>query len=467
MKNRILKLLLLSLYVFPVKAQTSLSLSMEHLLCDTLLQTSDVSVAVFDLDTQQMLYRHRDRKLCRPASVQKLITVITALSCLGNDYTFDTRLCYDGTLYSDSLLQGNLYVVGGFDPLFSDADLRKMVQMLPMQGIRRISDTLFADVSLTDSLYWGSGWSWDDTPYSYQPYLSPLMLNEGCVDVTVSPAQPGMPPLVECFPLSSFYSMENRAVSFVPEAGKLAVSRNWLQNGNILSVTGNCTQTVKEKVNIYRSQDFFLSTFSERLDSLHIRYGATAFGRLPCDALPLYICRRPIGEVIGLALGESDNLCAEALYYHLAAQNGRRQVGGDDAALVVDSFIAARFSAVPAYRMVDGSGLSLYNYISADLMIRFLNYAYQTPDIYRILLDHLPQSGVRGTLNGRMGKRLTYGKVYAKTGTVSGVSTLSGYVRAKNGHTLAFAVFNQHILQSTAARTWQNRLCEILCNFSE
>lgn len=69
-----------------------------------------------------------------------------------------------------------------------DEDLDSLVAAVEAQGIRYVADTIAADVSMTDSVYWGPGWSWDDTPYSFQPYLSPLMLNRGCVDVSVSPA---------------------------------------------------------------------------------------------------------------------------------------------------------------------------------------------------------------------------------------------------------------------------------------
>ena len=71
-----------------------------------------------------------------------------------------------------------------------DEDLDRLVDALASKGIRYVTDTLAADVSMTDSVYWGSGWCWDDTPYSFQPYLSPLMLNRGCVDVSVSPDHP-------------------------------------------------------------------------------------------------------------------------------------------------------------------------------------------------------------------------------------------------------------------------------------
>ena len=93
----------------------------------------------------------------------------------------DTGLRYRGKIENDTL-KGSRYLIGGFDPEFMDEDLDRLVDALASQGIRYVTDTLAADVSMTDSVYWGSGWCWDDTPYSFQPYLSPLMLNRGCVD---------------------------------------------------------------------------------------------------------------------------------------------------------------------------------------------------------------------------------------------------------------------------------------------
>lgn len=137
-----------------------------------------------------------------------------------------------------------------------DEDLDSLVAAVEAQGIRYVTDTIAADVSMTDSVYWGPGWSWDDTPYSFQPYLSPLMLNRGCVDVSVSPAQKDSLPAVLCTPVSDYYRVCNRAVSRNPQAGKLEITRNWLSNGNVITVSGNVSRPYTGQVNIYTSKDF-------------------------------------------------------------------------------------------------------------------------------------------------------------------------------------------------------------------
>ena len=95
-----------------------------------------------------------------------------------------------------------------------------------------IKGKVYGDVSMKDSLYWGSGWLWDDTPYSFQPYLSPLMLNKGVVKVTATPGERGDSARLECTPASSYYTLTNKTQSRTPSAGRFRVSRDWLVNGN-------------------------------------------------------------------------------------------------------------------------------------------------------------------------------------------------------------------------------------------
>lgn len=464
MKRLFLLSLLVFLFVQAVCSQNSITEQIDKLLSDDFLKTSDASIAVYDLTEQKMIYSHGKDKLCRPASTEKLITVITALATLGIDYNFETKLCYTGTITPDSTLHGNLYLVGDFDPLFSEEDLTLMTGTIPFQGIRHLPDTLIADVSLLDSVYWGPGWCWDDTPYYYQPYLSPLMLNEGCIDITVTPTQKDSLPTVKCSPESNFYSIDNRSVCYRPEVGTLSVMRRWLENENVISISGNCTATFKEKMNMYHSDDFFLNTFFEQLKRNNLLMKTVKKEDCPQEAKPLFIRQRSIEEAVELALQESDNLCAEALFFHTAGINGNRRLGFKEGSKAIQTFIEKNIPTNGPYKIVDGCGISLYNYISADLLVQFLNYAYQHPDIYNMVLKHLPQSGISGTMKSRLYKTKAYRKIYAKTGTVTGICTLAGYAESSNGHQLAFVIFNQNILKPSLAREWQNKICTILCN---
>ena len=447
----------------------SLAQRLDSLLNNPLLKTSEVGITVFDLTEGKSLYRYQDENLYRPASTEKVITSVTALAQLGTTYTMDTQLQYTGTIENDTL-KGNLYLIGGFDPEFMEADLDSLVDAVAQSGIRYISDTLVADVSMMDSIYWGPGWSWDDVPNSFQPYLSPLMLNRGCVDVTVTPTIKDSLPQITCSPTSDYYQVSNQAISRNPMVSKLKITRNWLHGGNQIQVSGNVSRTTTETLSIYDSKAFFFHTFTSRLKERGITISATAYADcpIPNDSLtvtPLYVHRRPISQVLKQALKESDNLCAEAMFHHLAKQYAfHNRVSFEDGTDAINDFRKKNLGFNPEhYRIADGSGVSLYNYVSPRLLLEYLKYAYYHPDIFHPFYESLPIAGIDGTLQYRMKKTPAYRKVHAKTGSVTGVSSLAGYAKAANGHQLAFVIINQNVMKLRQARAFQDRICQLLC----
>lgn len=145
-----------------VFAQANLKNRLDALMDADFLKTSEVGIAVFDLTSGKSLYDYQAKKLYRPASIEKLITGITALDKLGVGYRFKTSLCYTGQL-EDNQLNGDLYVIGGFDPEFADEGMNRLMDIVVQSGIKKINGRLYGDISMMDSLYWGMGWSWDET----------------------------------------------------------------------------------------------------------------------------------------------------------------------------------------------------------------------------------------------------------------------------------------------------------------
>ncbi len=446
-----------------ILAQTNLHDRLQLLLQDEILHTSDVGIAVYDLTAQCPVFAYQDEKLFRPASVLKLMTVITALKQLGPDYPFTTRVLSTGSL-SDGVLNGNLYVIGAMDAELAEADMDALAHQLVEAGIRKVDGMLYGDVSLKDSLYWGAGWAWDDTPYYFQPYLSPLMFHKGVVDVLASPTVAGKPARIQIKPVSDFYSLRNLTCTQTPSAGKFDVTRNWLEGGNVIQVSGNVHSRVKDRVNMYPSADFFLYVFRERLALKGVEVGGYALATCPSDSVvQVASCTHTLHQLLEPALKRSDNLNAEAIFYHLAVSSGKRHVNAEDAATSVCAEIARLGYSPESYRIADGSGVSPYNFISPRLLLSFLCEAYTQPAVYEELLRALPLAGVDGTLRNRMKKGVAYKKVYAKTGSLTGVSSLAGYATSTSGHQYAFVIINQNILKASEARAFQNKFCEILC----
>ena len=263
MKKSLL-LAVLSVCLLPLWGQANLS-QIDSLVRKMLPEASEVGISVYDLTAKKSLYTYHDTKLSRPASTMKLLTAVTALSRPDADNPFCTEVWYDGVIEHDTL-QGNLYVVGGFDPEFDSLMMDSLIEEVITFPFSVISGQVYGDVSMKDSLYWGHGWAWDDTPEAYQPYLSPLMFCKGAVEVTVVPgSQQGDTASISCKPASSYYTMTNRTKTRTPSAGKYSLSRDWLTNGNNLTVTGNVSTFRKDLVNVYDSGSFFMHAFLERL----------------------------------------------------------------------------------------------------------------------------------------------------------------------------------------------------------
>lgn len=183
---------------------------------------------------------------------------------------------------------------------------------------------------------------------------------------------------------------------------------------------------------------------------------------VPDSAQFLFSRTHTIDQILLPMMKDSDNLYAESLFYQMGAKSGEPFAGRKQCIQPVHRLIKRVGLNPDNYRIADGSGLSLYNYVTPELLGRLLRYAYRNKRIYNHLLPSLPVAGEDGTLRKRMRKGYAHGKVFAKTGTVTGISTLSGYLTAPNGHRLCFSIMNQGLRRVAIGRDFQDRVCEAL-----
>lgn len=382
--NAILQAAVDSVAEIPLEWPQSMTVGIAKLLEHPMFLRSQVGMMVYDLDGDSILYEHKSQQLMRPASVTKLLTACTALNSLGSDHLFRTRLYYKGEV-ADSVLHGDIYIKGGFDPLFGADDMYALIQSLKRKEIYNIEGNIYADVSFKDTLKWGEGWCWDDK----EATLTPLL---------------------------------------------------------------------------YDAKDVFMDRFMQRLTDEGITHPDTFVRQRAVEAGVILLEERShsVSQMLTHMMKTSDNLFAESLFYQLGASDNKPYASARNSAAKGYALIQSMGLNPTDYTIADGSGLSLYNYFTPQLVVRLLRYAWHRSNILDYLYPSLPVSGVDGTLRNRMTGTPAYKKIHAKTGTLRKVSTLAGYTTASNGTNLAFCIFNQGILNSAEGRDFQDKVCNLL-----
>ncbi len=214
-------------------------------------------------------------------------------------------------------------------------------------------------------------------------------------------------------------------------------------------------------------KNIFLQTFAEEVAraGINLEQISLTEGRVPQQAKLVATYRHNIGLILERMLKMSDNFYAESMFYQTAASAKKGLARAKDAREVTKRLFARLGLGHYPYKVADGSGLSLYNYVSVELLCALLRYAWHSSDISQALIPALPVAGVDGTLKDRMKGTKAQGNVYAKTGTLTGISSLAGYCTTAGGHQLCFAIINQGVMRNATGKAFQDRVCKVLCEY--
>src|SRR3990170_3890851 len=234
-------IIILFFFSFHLEAQQKISKlrnELDNIISNPFFKHSQIAIDIYDLTADIPLYQYNNRLLLHPASNMKLLTSAASLLFLTTEYWFATSLFHTGII-RDGILNGDLYVVGGLDPDFTVDDLDTLVQSMKSYGIKEITGNLYADISIKDSLYWGWGWMWDDSPDSHAPYLSALNINDNLIEVLVVGSEIDSPATVILIPETKFVELENHSVT-VPASvpNDLKITRDWVNGNNKILISG-------------------------------------------------------------------------------------------------------------------------------------------------------------------------------------------------------------------------------------
>ena len=414
-------------------------------------------ILVETLSGENIIYNQDAEYYFIPASTAKLLTTAAVLQKLRPQFRIRTSIYGDG--------EGNIYVVGRGDPSLTENQLKELAEQLKEQGINTI-DRLIADNSYFQGTAINSNWGWEDVQAGYGAPVNSLILNQNSIDLVLSPQGLGQPLKVTFVdPVqNNKWQIENNSVTVAThEQEFVEVGRSFTEP--IIRISGQLhVGSVSEPVYVAVAEpvDNFLNKFRQVLESEGIQVSQIV--KKPqkysnSNLTELAFVESPtVGELIAEVHQESNNVYAETLLRQLGASSQLVPDNPSDGDTLAKSLeevrlILHRLGVTPnSFRLDDGSGLSRHSLVSPQALVQTLRIMANSPwgNIYK---NSLPVAGVSGTLSGRFRDTIAEGNVQAKTGSLSGVLSLAGYMQPPNFEPLVFSIiFNQSDLKSRDVR---------------
>ena len=467
----------------------SLSKRIDSALDSPELERGFFGIEVVSLETGKILYSQNADKLFTPASNTKLFTTAAALALIGPGYTFRTTVETNGSLDKYGRLNGDLVLVGRGDPNLSGRELPYLLHTQrndhPIQVLEQLADALAekgvkyidGDIVADDSYFaferYGEGWSQDDLILADGAPVSALTINDNVVFVNILPAdRAGERAFVNIVPFADYYRVDNRIITTPAGTGR-RIFINREPGSTLLTLWGNMPlddSGANEALAIENPADFAAALFRHLLENRGIVvYGsqrshhtelaslstltvtAVAPARGGDDSLrastvqPMVLAShesQPLVEDVRVVNKVSQNLHAEILLRLLGREKGTAGTveGGLE---VLKGFLNQAGISPEQYVFYDGSGLSRQNLVSPHAVVQLLSYA-ATQSWAASFRESLPEAGVDGSLADRFSALDPRAHVYAKTGSLGGVKTLSGYATTMKGQDVAFSILSNN-----------------------
>lgn len=459
-------------------AEDGLAEQLDALLADPRYNGSQVGLVVRDANTGDVLYdRDSDDRLL-PASNMKILTSAAAMEQLGPDFKFHTDALATAPV-NDGDLRGDLYLKGFGDPTTLASDYAALAADVKAAGITEIGGDIVADDSYFDSVRLGDSWAWDDEQFLYAAQVSALTAapdtdyDSGTVIVRTKPgAAAGEPATLNVVPETSAVRLEGTVTTGAPgSASTLKIERE--HGTNTIKVGGSVpagSATRSTWATVWEPTTYAADLFRRALAAAGVKLdGKVVTGRTPDEARRVARDESmPLGELLTPFLKLSNNLHAETLTKTLGKE--KAGAGTWSAGLGVIAAHAKSAGADTAtIRLSDGSGLTRKNNLTADAVSDVLVAAAKEP-WFEQWYDALPIAGnpdrfVGGTLRARMLNTPAANNVHAKTGSLTGVTALSGYVTDADGRELVFSMISNNYI--TTPRPVEDAVAVTLASYTQ
>lgn len=431
-----------------------------------------IGIIVKQTSTGKILYEHDSRYLFSPASIQKVMTATAALLALGKDFRFGTTLSVNG-LVKDHILRGNVLIKFTGDPELTSEDLEKLLGALVKKGIKKIQGNVYIDQSVYDTIAYPPGWLQDDLSYSYAAPLSAVNLNKNKFTLHLTPNQKiGQHPTLSVDIPDNVIHFDNQIITTAhynrqcPLTIYSDLHNHFSLHGCISRNTGRWYRSLAVRDTI----PYAMVIITRFLKTHGITYtGKIGIGK----AEPSYHVLQThtsasLQELLKHMLKKSDNLIADTLLKQLGYQATQRQGTWLNGKKALEAILhKATHIDFKKALIDDGAGMSRYNLTTPEQFSILLNYIEQQPRSFRyILIDALPIGGIDGTLVGRLYNQAVEKRVRAKTGSMTGVSSLTGYIYSRHLGLLIFTIMvNDFIGKAAPYRLLEDNICNYLTNY--
>jgi serine-type D-Ala-D-Ala carboxypeptidase/endopeptidase (penicillin-binding protein 4) len=441
------------------------------------LKGAIAGVSIRSASNGQIIYDHLGDIRLRPASNMKLLTAASALSILGDTYTFHTGIFMNGVI-KKNILRGDLYLKGKGDPSLSMAVFNKMAEEIKKKGIKRINGNLIGDDTWYDDVRYSLDLPWSDETAYYGAQISALTaspnkeLDTGTVVIEIKPGEKiGKKAQIKIIPKTRYVKIVNHTSMVSPKERKfIEIERKHAKN--IITINGTIplhTKKMKEEVAVWEPTRYALDLFKQALIDHGIKINRRIKTGITPENAQLLLAHQsePLSELLIPFMKLSNNGHAEILIKEIgkvAEGEGSWKRG-----LKAQKSVIAKYGANPNTMVLrDGSGISHVDLIPANQITNFL-FTIQKEKWFPYYLNALPVGGnseklVGGSLRKRFKNPMFQGKVKAKTGTISTVSALSGYVETKGGQKLIFSILLNNLLDESRGKKIEDKIVTILLN---
>lgn len=428
----------------------------------------NIGIVVKNLTTGQVYYRRNADRYFTPASNQKLFTAFAALHYLGANFTYQTRIFANIKKIENGTLNDNVYLQFSGDPTLSLQQLEGLISFLDQAGIKRINGSIIVDDTAFDDMVMSPGTTWDDKQFCYGAPVSSLILEKNCVTALLKPAsQSGIPAELILPAQPQFIRFINQTITTLPSITDCSLDLNDV-NDSTYKISGCVKNTdgVRKLLMSIRNPHVYLESAISYLLTKHqitVTQGILYQKMNSSDNALAAAVSLPLTHLMTLMLKESDNLIANSLFKTIGSYYSHTSGSWKNGSEAIRAILAISLQIDgKKIMLVDGDGASRYNFVTPQQIMALLQKIYLLSN-KEVIISALPISGLDGTLRDRMKDEDLQGKIHAKTGSLTGVSSLSGYIETKDKHIIAFTILlNGFVGSANKYRNLEDTICKAI-----